>query len=309
MPLRRRRKPLANTWLEAAAAPCRALLASGAYVELEAALSAMELEDRDMVFDRALLRGMDPAPWACALPDSSLAALAQARGLLDQNAELWRKGGQDRVELEVASLRIRQEARIALDRAAALDPTDPLVPAVALRGLLVEPLTEEALVDLHSSTALVAPGHYASSANLVAAMSGRKAGTSEMALDFARTLSSLPEGTTSRALVAVAHVEAWALLASREGAAAASHYFLDPLVVEELREAALGSVLNVHHRRSLASIEVLNVLAFAFLHADDTEMLKRTLVAADGEVSAYPWQLRGRDDELVRQAREYVDLE
>jgi hypothetical protein len=305
----KRRRPLDNAWLERAAKPHRDLLVKGRHLDLEASLGAMALEDRDMVLERALLRGVNPTPWVDAMPDSALAHVALARHLLDRHDDLWLKGRRDRVELELEAQALRRRARSLLERASSLDPTEPLVASVSLRGLLVEPLTYGALVDLHASTALVAPGHYASSANLVAAMSGRKAGTSAMALEFARSLQALPEGVSARALVAVAHVEAWAVLVAEGGVISAEGYFLDPAVQEELRDAALSSVLNVHHQRSLATVEVLNVLAFAFLHADDTEMLKRALVAADGEVSAYPWQLRGRDDVLVRRAREYVDLD
>ncbi|MGV9556534.1 hypothetical protein [Streptomyces sp. NPDC003522] len=131
------------------------------------------------------------------------------------------------------------------------------------------------------------PHHYRAQTQLLQQLCPKWGGSWEAAHAFARECATAaPDGSTSGAVVALAHIEHWLDLGSPDGTA----YLRGVPVRDDLRFAAQVSVLHPDHRPGWYSVGAHNAFAFAFSVGGHHADAARHFAFLGDRATEFPWQ-------------------
>lgn len=128
-------------------------------------------------------------------------------------------------------------------------------------------------------------------------------GSAEVARDFVNeTVATAPEGALTWALVPALHVEQW----SQGDATEQKWYFRAAAVADELRDAALRSVLHPAFRGGLLAPAAHNLFAMAFWLGEHHAEAAHHLRAANGRLTEAPWSYLNEPETVARACRAFA---
>lgn len=133
----------------------------------------------------------------------------------------------------------------------------------------------------------LSPNNFSGQTQLLQFLSPKWFGTEESAAEFARTTAqSAPPGTNAGALVAIYHLEHWIAIGAGDPGLA---YLAQRSVHEELRAAAVYSVLHSTHQMDVVGVEAHSAFAMAYWLGRHLADAATHMQILNGRASEFPW--------------------